>query len=57
MRRELRVRREVLSELTDGEAAAVVAGLSGQSCVGVCLTGIDQCLTRAWCTTLAPVCA
>lgn len=56
MKRALRVRREVLAELTRDEASAVVAGLSGQSCVGVCLTGVDQCLTRQWCTTLDTVC-
>lgn len=50
MRRELHVRREVLAELTADEARSVVAGLSGQSCVGVCMTGIEQCLTRQWCT-------
>jgi hypothetical protein len=56
MKRTLVVRREVLAELTEDEARHVAAGLSGQSCVGVCLTGIEQCLTRAWCTTLNPIC-
>ena len=58
MRRTLVVRREVLSQLTADEARSVVGGLSGYSCVGVCMTGIEQCLTRQWCTTLAEeVCA
>ena len=56
MKRRLVVRREVLSELTAAEARAVVAGLSGESCVGVCLTGFEQCFTHAWCTSLNPIC-
>lgn len=58
MTRRLVIRREVLAELTPDEARAVVAGLSGESCVGVCMTGIEQCLTRAWCPTFSEhVCA
>jgi hypothetical protein len=53
MSRRLLVRREVLAELTVEETRSVVAGLSGESCVGVCLTGIEQCLTRQWCPTFS----
>jgi len=56
MKRTLAVRREVLAELTEDEARSVAGGLSGQSCVGVCLTGIEQCLTHEWCTSLNPIC-
>jgi len=49
MKRDLVVRREVLAELTVHEVRAVVAG-SGYSCVGVCMTGLEECLTRQWCT-------
>ena len=52
MRRKLVVRREVLSPLTPDEARAVVGGLSGYSCVGVCMTRLDECLTREYCTTV-----
>ncbi len=58
MKRILAVRREVLTELTAKEARAVVAGLSGYSCVGVCMTGVEECLTRQWCTGITDdVCA
>lgn len=58
MSRKLAVRREVLTELTPEEARSVVGGLSGYSCVGVCMTGIEQCLTRQWCVTVSEqVCA
>lgn len=50
MRRRLVVRREVLSPLRTDEARAVVGAASGYSCVGVCMTGIEQCLTHQWCT-------
>lgn len=53
MKRTLAVRREVLSELTVEEARTVVAGLSGESCVGVCMTGVEECLTRQWCPTFS----
>lgn len=49
MKRTLAVRREVLAALTADEARSVVGGLSGYSCVGVCMTGIEECLTNQWC--------
>lgn len=52
MGRKLVVRREALTELTSEEARSVAAGLSGYSCVGVCMTQLEECLTWQWCATI-----
>ncbi|HWL35599.1 MAG TPA: hypothetical protein VNQ77_05345 [Frankiaceae bacterium] len=58
MSRKLAVRREVLAELSPEEARSVVGGVSGYSCVGVCMTGVEECLTRQWCLGITEeVCA
>jgi hypothetical protein len=49
VKRRLVLRREALVELTDEEAREVAGGLSGESCVGVCMTHVQECLTRQWC--------